>query len=109
MNGHRELQMYLPLTESTYYILLVLVEPLHGYGVMQKVREISKGLVEIGPGTLYGAFSKLLKEGLIRKVKEENRRKTYTLTPKGQEVLRIQIRRFEIMANEGLKIFDTLG
>ena len=33
---------YLPLTEATYYIMLSLVEPLHGYGVMQRVKEISK-------------------------------------------------------------------
>jgi DNA-binding PadR family transcriptional regulator len=109
MKDHHNIQKYLPLTETTYYTMLVLVEPLHGYSVMQKVREISQGLVNIGPGTLYGAFSKLLKEGLILKVKEDNRRKTYTLTPKGKEVLRHQIRRLEIMAKEGSKITDTLG
>ena len=47
---------YLPLTESTAYILLALSEPLHGYGVMQKVEHISEGTVRIGAGTLYGAF-----------------------------------------------------
>ena len=40
---------YLPLTESTYYILLALVEPLHGYGVMQKVDQLSEGTVAVGP------------------------------------------------------------
>ena len=60
---------YLPLTESTYYIMLTLVEPLHGYAVMQKVEEISKGTVKVGPGTLYGAFTSLENEGLIIKVK----------------------------------------
>ena len=109
MNDQYNIQKYMPLTESTYYTLLALIEPRHGYSVMQKVGEISKGTVEIGPGTLYGAFSKLLKEGLILKVKEENRRKTYTLTPKGKEVLRHQIHRLEIMAKEGSKIIDTLG
>ena len=48
---------YLPLTESTCYIMLTLVEPLHGYAVMKKVEEISKGTVKVGPGTLYGAFT----------------------------------------------------
>ncbi len=67
---------YLPLSESTYYIMLTLVEPLHGYGVMQKVQEISQGTVTIGPGTLYGAFSTLEKEKLIVMVREGR-------TPKG--------------------------
>jgi DNA-binding PadR family transcriptional regulator len=102
------IKKYLPLTETTYYTLLALIEPLHGYIVMQKVKEKSRGMVDIGPGTLYGAFSKLQKEGLILKVNEENRRKTYTLTPKGKEVLVEQIARVEIMAQEGKKIIDDL-
>ena len=99
---------YLPLTESTYYILLALVEPLHGYAVMQKIDEISKGTVKVGPGTLYGAFTSLEKERLIVKVKEENRRKSYLLTPKGKKVLMNQIKRIEIMTQNGLSVIDLL-
>jgi len=99
---------YLPLTESTYYIMLTLVEPLHGYAVMQKVEEISKGTVKVGPGTLYGAFTSLEKEGLIIKVKEENRRKSYVLTPKGKNVLMNQIKRLEIMNQNGSSVIDIL-
>lgn len=98
----------LPLTESTYYIMLTLIEPLHGYAVMQKVEAISKGIVRIGPGTLYGAFTSLEKEGLIIKVKEENRRKSYVLTQKGKQVLLQQIKRLEIMTRNGLSIINTL-
>jgi DNA-binding PadR family transcriptional regulator len=99
---------YLPLTESTYYIMLTLTEPLHGYAVMKKVEEISKGTVNIGPGTLYGAFTLLDKEGLIVKVKEEDRRKSYVLTPKGKKVLTSQIKRLEIMTRNGLSVIDVL-
>ena len=99
---------YLPLTESTYYIMLTLVKPLHGYAVMQKIEEISKGTVKVGPGTLYGAFTSLEKEGLIVKVKEENRRKSYVLTPKGRKVLINQIKRLEIMTQNGLSVIDLL-
>ena len=99
---------YLPLTESTYYIMLTLVEPLHGYAVMQKIEEISKGAVKVGPGTLYGAFTSLEKEGLIIKVKEEDRRKSYVLTPKGRKVLMNQIRRLEMMTQNGLSVIDLL-
>ena len=92
---------YLPLTESTYYIMLSLVEPLHGYGVMQKVEAISEGTVKLGPGTLYGVFTTLEKEGLIVKVKEEDRRKSYILTQKGKDVLLQQIHRLKIMSQNG--------
>jgi DNA-binding PadR family transcriptional regulator len=92
---------YLPLTEATYYIMISLVEPLHGYAVMQKVKEISEETVKVGPGTLYGVFSTLEKEDLIIKVREEGRRKCYALTPKGQQVLIDQIKRLEIMNANG--------
>ena len=99
---------YLPLTEATYYIMLSLTEPLHGYAVMQKVEKISEGTVKVGPGTLYGVFTTLEKEGLIVKVKEEERRKIYTLTDKGKEVLLSQINRLGIMTKSGLNIADHL-
>lgn len=99
---------YLPLTESTYYILSALVEPLHGYGVMQKVGEMSQGTVTIGPGTLYGAFSTLEKERLIVKIREEERRKIYALTPLGKSVLREQTRRLEIMTRGGVAAVKRL-
>jgi DNA-binding PadR family transcriptional regulator len=92
---------YLPLTEATYYIMLSLLEPMHGYALMQKVQEMSQGSVEIGPGTLYGAFSTLEKEGLIKMIGQENRRKSYLLTPKGKQVLAAQICRLQIMTALG--------
>jgi DNA-binding PadR family transcriptional regulator len=107
MSGE-DFNKYLPLTEATYYIMLSLVEPLHGYGVMQKVKEISEETVKVGPGTLYGVFSTLEKEGLIVKVKEEGRRKCYELTPKGQRVLINQIKRLEIMSANGSSVRERL-
>ena len=95
---------YLPLTESTTYILMALAEPLHGYALMQKVEEMSQGTVKIGPGTLYGAFSQLEKEGLIQMVKEADRRKSYLLTAKGKSVLQEHIRRTEILVMNGRSV-----
>jgi DNA-binding PadR family transcriptional regulator len=99
-------QKYLPLTESTAYILLALQAPLHGYGIMQKVETMSKHTVKIGPGTLYGAFSTLESEGLISKAGEEERRKLYVITSKGREILREHLRRMEIMVKNGMVIGD---
>src|SRR5512136_2836878 len=101
MTGPDVVNRYLPLTESTYYILLALAEPLHGYGIMQKVEKLSEGTVRLGPGTLYGALQSLEKEALIVKVGEDERRKIYAMTEKGREVLKRQINRLEIMLRNG--------
>lgn len=107
----KELNKYLPLTEATCYILLALIEPLHGYGVMQKIEQLSKGTVKVGPGTLYGAFSTLERDGIIIKVGEEERRKTYTLTQKGKLILQEYLRRVEILVGNAklLKEEDSNG
>jgi len=97
MTNEKEWSRFLPLTEATSYILLALAEPLHGYGVMQKIDQISQGTVTVGPGTLYGAFSTLDRDELIVKVGEEERRKTYALTPKGRAVLKEHMRRMAIL------------
>ena len=75
---------------------------------MQEVEKISEGTVKVGPGTLYGVFTNLEKEGLIVKVKEEERRKSYTLTPKGRAVLLSQVERLEIMSRNGLAVSARL-
>jgi len=105
MTTDSHVEKYLPLSESTYYIMLMLVEPLHGYGVMQEVEAMTGGTVIIGPGTLYGAFSTLEKEGLIAMVRKEERRKFYGLTDKGVAVLRRQIERLEMMTSSGRQVF----
>jgi DNA-binding PadR family transcriptional regulator len=108
MNYQDDINKYLPLTEATYYIMLALIDPLHGYGVMQKVEEISGGGVKVGPGTLYGVFNTLESQGLIIKVKEEDRRKSYTLTDKGRAVLISQIERLEAMSRSGAAAVKSL-
>ena len=96
-----DFKKYLPLTEATAYILLALSEPLHGYGVMQKVEAMSNGEVKIGPGTLYGAFSTLESDGIIEKAGEEGRRKIYALTDKGKTLLKEHVRRAETFVKNG--------
>ena len=103
-----EIASYLPLTETTYYTLLALTEPLHGYAVMQRCTELSEGLVSLGAGTLYNALAKLKKEALIVQVEQDDRRKYYRLTDKGRRVLERQVVRLDVMtrsarrANVGL-------
>lgn len=65
-----------PMSEAMYYILLALLHPVHGYGVMQRVRELSGGRLVLGPGTLYGILTRMHTEGYIRLESAEGRRKS---------------------------------
>jgi DNA-binding PadR family transcriptional regulator len=93
------LNKFLPMTETTYYILLSLLAPLHGYGIMQQVKELSRGSVELAPGTLYGALENLKKQKLIDLVSDanESRRKIYSLTELGREVLALEYERMQTL------------
>lgn len=86
----------LPLTETTFYILLALRESGHGYAVMQKVEELSGGKVRIAAGTMYGAIENLTKQKLIVPVRSEDaRRKMFQISDVGREVLELEVKRLK--------------
>ena len=91
------------LTEAVYYILLSLQKPLHGYGIIQNVNELSKGRVKMAPGTLYGALNTLTDKGWIDALPEnpESRKKEYVLTKSGKTVLREEIERLSELVDNG--------
>lgn len=92
------LEKHLPLTETTYYILMALLEPGHGYAVMQKAEELSDGRVRIAAGTMYGALDHLSRQKLIEAVPSEDpRRKTYQTTQEGSKVLALEAERLSHM------------
>ena len=94
------LKKLLPLSETAFYILLCLREETHGYAIMQQVHDLTEGRIHLGPGTVYGSLGKMGKDGLIRVVTEEKRRKVYGLTDKGRTLLGLEIQRLgELMAN----------
>ncbi|HAP57030.1 MAG: PadR family transcriptional regulator [Sphaerochaeta sp.] len=80
-------KVYVPMTETGFYILLCLQQEMHGYSIVQKVRDLTGGEILISPGTLYGSLSKMEKDGLIRFIREEEKRKIYEITSLGIEVL----------------------
>lgn len=97
-----------PLTESLYYILLSLIEPLHGYGIIKKVELMSSDRVKLAAGTLYGALTNLEKHKLIVAVgtdPENKRRKLYEITDLGRTLLNFEIERLNEMVNNGRKEF----
>ena len=91
------------LTEAVYYILLSLVTPRHGYGIMQETERMSSGRVKLAAGTLYGALNGLLDRGWIRAVPgaEDSRRKEYALTDKGKEALESELDRLRELVKIG--------
>lgn len=95
-----------PMTEAMYYILLALLRPGHGYGMMQRIRELSGGRLVMGPGTLYGVLKRMNREGLIRLTGEEGRRKNYAITDAGREALRREYDRLKQLVADG-KILEV--
>jgi DNA-binding PadR family transcriptional regulator len=88
-------RIYVPMTETGFYILFCLQKPQHGYGIGQRVKEMTGSEVTISPGTMYGTLSKMEKDGLITFLREEDKRKLYQISPLGREVLDTELRRIE--------------
>ena len=88
-------KVYVPMTETAFYILLCLKTPNHGYGIVQMVERLTDGAIKLAPGTMYGSLSKMEKDALIRFVREEEKRKIYEITDLGREVLQTEIARIE--------------
>ena len=94
------------LTEAVFYILLSLYTPMHGYGIMQNVKELSRERVNLGAGTLYGAINTLLEKDWIKAVKAEKdtRKKEYEITTLGKAAMQGEIGRLEELIVNGKKI-----
>ena len=94
------------LTESTYYILLALYHPQHGYGIMQQTEQLSGGRVHLAAGTLYGALNSLCEKGWIRQLPMESgsRKKEYQLTTEGLAGLKHELARLQQLVANGESI-----
>jgi DNA-binding PadR family transcriptional regulator len=96
-----------PLQEPTFLILAALAaEPLHGYGVIQEVTQLSGGRVTLRPGTLYGALDRLVEQGLVVADREEivdgRLRRYYRLSDNGAAVLEAEAARLSSNAAAAL-------
>lgn len=94
------------LTEQMYYLLLALHEPGHGYAIMERVKELSQGRLQVGPGTLYTLLGRFEKEGLITLERVEETRKVYRLTDQGRETLEREYRRLCRQVADGAAVFE---
>lgn len=75
------------LTDSIFLILLTMLQPVHGYGIMQTLSELTEGEVVIGPATMYTTLKKMKAAGWIREEKGEDAKILYQVTEQGRNVL----------------------
>jgi len=92
------------LTPTSFHILLALAEgPLHGYGIMQCLHEAG---LRVGPGTVYGALSRMQQSGWVEEASAERargpsgHRQRYALTSLGLDVFRADARRLVRVADQ---------
>lgn len=96
-----------PLTESLYYILISVIKPNYGYGIMENINTITNGRMSMGAGTLYGGINILLEKGYIElySMEEDSRKKKeYLITDLGKEVLNNEIKRLEELILNGKEV-----
>ena len=96
------------LTEAVYYILLSLLTPRHGYGIMQNAEMLSGGRVKLAAGTLYGAINSLLEKGWIMALagEKDSRKKEYVITEDGKTVLQAELQRLKELVENGMRIME---
>jgi transcriptional regulator len=75
------------------------LEPMHGYGIGNRIEQISRGVFQVNAGSLFPAFRRLERDGLIKgewRTTENNRRaKYYSLTARGRATLKRETRDWE--------------
>lgn len=94
------------LTEAVFYILLSLLKPMHGYGIMQNVSRLSNGRVVLGAGTLYGAIGTLVEKGWIMLCasQRDERKKEYVITPAGRQAVEAELVRLSELLENGQRV-----
>ncbi|MGN6867634.1 MAG: PadR family transcriptional regulator [Solirubrobacteraceae bacterium] len=88
-------------TDPGLLVLTSLAEgPKHGYAITLDVEEFSG--VKLGPGTLYGALSRLESRGLIEALPADDRRRPYRLTADGSTALEQELQELQSVTRQGL-------
>ena len=108
MDSHIK-KVYVPMTETGFYILLCLRRETHGYGIVRRVEALTRGQVRLSPGTMYGSLSKMEKDGLIEFVSEEDQRRSYRATDLNKQVLYLEIERIERLYHNMTEVRDSEG
>ena len=98
--------MALPTLSPPLLVLASLADgPKHGYAMLEDIQRMSGA--ELGPGTLYGAITRLEQEGMIQPLQQKERRQPYRLTPAGARELRRRLDVMQRFAAEGLRKLEA--
>lgn len=93
------------LTEVTFFILLSLYEPKHGYAIMQFIDEKTGGRLLLGAGSLYGAINTLTEKGWIEPFGDTHgRTKEYVITPEGKQIAEKELLRLRELTETAAQI-----
>ena len=109
MDNHFDPDSPVPLTSAVTHILLALADgERHGYSIMQEIARFTEGAFTVGPGTLYRSIKQMLEQGLIAEAEtradpamDDERRRYYKLTTKGERVLRAELARLNALLRIG--------
>ena len=77
----------------------------HGYGIMEDIQEFAG--IRLGPGTLYGAITRLEERGWIRPLESDNRRRPYRLTAEGRRYLQRELAGVSLVVKAGLRRLEN--
>ena len=95
------------LTEVTFFILLALYEPKHGYAIMQFIIEKTEGRLVLGAGSLYGAINTLLEKGWIEPCGDlDGRKKEYVITEDGRQIAEKELHRLRKLTETAAMIIE---
>jgi len=95
MKIEKILKLYIPMTETAFYILLSLTIPRHGYGIIKHVEELTMGRLVLGSGTIYGTLTKMQRDEIITVYADEKRKTIYEITDVGKELMRQEVNRLK--------------
>ena len=90
------------ISDPTLLVLASLADgDKHGYAMIDDIERFAN--VRLGPGTLYGAITRLEERGWIRPVEADDRRQPYRLTAEGRRHLKTELDELDQMVKTGLK------
>ena len=106
-----ESKALLPGTLDLLLLKALSLEPMHGYGIAQRLRQISRDVFQVEEGTLYPALQRLLAKGWVAgewKQTENNRRaRYYKLTAAGRKQLQAERAEFEKVLGAIVRVMDA--
>lgn len=88
------------LTEQMFYVLLALREECCGTDVMARIANLTQGRVTVGPGTLYNLLDSFQATGWITETKTEGRKRSYLITPAGEQALADEYQRLQTLSED---------